>query len=127
MNRIRTAGSARNQVTAGAVDELLYGPIGGSEVADQDALMILGPPLQHCSHECDPEAPAPVSAEVRQARAFVVLILGQIRVRELSYWNEHERVTETLKSAREREMKIVSLGGESAVVEHRKRRDSETH
>src|SRR5216683_7673727 len=109
MNRIRTAGSACEQVTAGAVDELLDGPIGGTEVADEDALMILGPPFEHRGDECNAEAPAPVPAEVRQARTFVVLALGQIRVCELSYWNEHESVAKTLKSTRECKMEIVSL------------------
>jgi len=125
MNRVRTAGSACHQVTARAVNELLDGSIGRSEMADEDTLMILGPPFQHRGDECNPEAPAPVPAEVGQARTFVVLVLGQIRVRKLCYWNEHERVAESLETARQCEMKIVCLGSESAVVKHRKRRDGE--
>src|SRR6266481_3875559 len=127
MNRIRTAGPAREQVTAGIVDELLDGSIGGSEMAHENALMILGPPLEHRGDECNAEAPAPVPAEVRQARTFVVLVLGQIRVCELSYWNEHECIAEALVSTCEREMKIVSLRSQPAIVEHRERRDSKTH
>src|SRR5712692_2272735 len=88
MNRIRTAGPAREQITAGVVDELLHSSIGGSEVAHKNALMILGPPLEHRGDECNPEAPAPVPAEVHQARTFVVLVFGQIRICELSYRNE---------------------------------------
>src|SRR5712692_6700065 len=116
MNRIRTAGPAREQVTAGIVDELLDGSIGGSEVAHKNALMILGSPLEHRSDEGNSEAPAPVPAEVRQARTFVVLVLRQIRVCELSYRNEHECIAEALVSAREREMKIVSLRSQAAIV-----------
>src|SRR5229473_7071329 len=126
MNRIRTAGSAREQVTAGIVDELLDGSIGGSEMAHENALMILGPPLEHRGDECNAEAAAPVPAEVHQARASVVLVLGQIGVCELSYWNEHECIAEALVSTREREMKIVSLRSQPAIVEHRERRDSKT-
>src|SRR5712692_1871114 len=126
MNRIRTAGAAREQVMAGAVNELLDGSVSGSQMADEHALMILGTPLQHRCHKCDAEARAPVSAQVRQARAFVVLVLRQVRVRELSYWYEHERIAKALVSTREREMKIVSLGGELAVVEHGECCDSET-
>src|ERR1700724_201862 len=98
MNRIRSAGSARKQVTAGAVDELLDDPIGGTEVADENALMVLGPPCQHRGNECNPEARAPVAAEVHQARTFVVLVLGQMRICELSYRNDHERIAKTLKA-----------------------------
>jgi hypothetical protein len=58
MDRVGTAGSACHQVTARAVNELLDGPIGRSEMAGEDALMILGPPLQHCGDECNPEAAA---------------------------------------------------------------------
>jgi hypothetical protein len=88
MNRIRTAGSACKQVTTCAVDELLDRPISGSEVADENALMILGPPFEHRGNECNPEAPTPIAAEQRQARTFVVLVLGQIRICELSYRND---------------------------------------
>jgi hypothetical protein len=62
MDRIRTAGSPRKQVTAGAINELLDGPIGGSEVADEDALVILGPPFQHRGHECNAESFRPSSS-----------------------------------------------------------------
>src|ERR1700730_1779072 len=126
MNRIRPAGPAGKKVTAGVVDELLDGSVGGSEVAHKNALMILGPPLEHRGDECNAEAPAPVPAEIHQARASVVLVLGQIGVSELSYWNEHECIAEALVSAREREMRIVSLGSQPAIVEHRERCDSKT-
>jgi hypothetical protein len=70
-----------------------------------------------------PKASAPVPAEVRQARTFVILVFGQIRVCELSYRNEHERVAKALISSGEREMKVVSLARKAAIVEHRKCRD----
>src|SRR5260370_41002761 len=107
MNRIRSAGSARKQVTTGAVDELLNRPISGSEGTDQHALMILAPPFQHRGHESNAEAPTPVAAELRQDRTFVVLVPGQIRICELCYRNDHERVAKSLKTTRARVMHRV--------------------
>ena len=102
---------------ARSIHELPDSPIGGSEIADQHALMELGPPFKHRRDECDAEAAAPVAAEVRQARALVVLVLGQIRICELADWNEHESIAKTLKASCQSKMEIVSLGRHPAIVE----------
>src|SRR5260370_13827377 len=126
MIRTRRAGPERKKVPASVGNDELFGPRGGIEVAHKNPLIILAPPLEHRGDECNAEAAAPVPAEVHQARASVVLVLGQIGVSELSYWNEHECIAEALVSTREREMKIVSLRSQPAIVEHRERRDSKT-
>src|SRR5215472_2058513 len=118
MDGVRTTCSASKQVVTGVVDELLYTPIGGSEMADEHALMVLAPPFEHRGDECDAEAPTPVTTEVGQARTFVVLILGQVGVRELRYRYEHERIAEALISASESKMKVVGLRSETAIIEH---------
>src|ERR1700756_4190568 len=104
MNCLRAACSTSKQVVTGVVDELLHTPIGGSEMADKHALVVLAPLFEHRGDECDAEAPTPVTTEVGQARTFVVLILGQVRVRELRYRYEHERIAEALISASECKM-----------------------
>ena len=71
-------------------------------MADEHALMILRAPFEHRGDECDPEAGAPVPAQVRQARAFVVLVLRQVGICELGDRNEHEGIAETLVSTRAR-------------------------
>src|SRR6516165_8715418 len=116
MDRIGAARSPSDQVMAGAVDKLLHSPIGRSEMADEHALMVLSPAFEHGGDEGDAEAPAPVAAEIGQARGFVVLVAGQIRIGELSHRHEHKGVAEALVSAGEREMKIVSLGSEAAII-----------
>src|SRR5262249_33948091 len=50
---------------------------------------------------------------------------GEVGVCELRYRDEHERVAKPLIGASESEMKVVSLRSEAAIVEHRKRSDSE--
>ena len=89
-------------------------------------MVILGAPFEHRGDKCNAEAPAPVTAEVRQARALVVLVFWQIRICELGYRDEHESVAEALKGACKREVRIVSLSSKSAVVPHRECCDRET-
>src|SRR5689334_4331633 len=125
MDRIGAARSACNQILTGAVDELLHRSIGRSEVADEHALMVLGPAFEHGGDEGNAEAPAPVPAEVREARSFVILVLGQIRIGELRHRHEHEGIAEALIGAGKRKMEVISLRSETAIIEHRKRGDGE--
>src|SRR5260370_40931910 len=117
MDRVRSARAARYQIVARLAHEPPHAWVGGSEVAHQHALVVLGSPLQHRGDERDTETGAPVAAKVHDARSLVVLVSGQIRVGELAHWNEHEGVSEALKGACQREMEIVSLSCHSAVVE----------
>src|SRR5260370_41528627 len=125
MDRIRSAGPARHQIVARPVHELCDDSVGRCDVAYQNALMVLSPPLEHRGDERDAETGAPVSAEIRQTRSFVVLVRGQIRVRELAYRYEHECVTETLKASRQRKVEVVSLRREPAEIQEREGRDRE--
>src|SRR5580692_10657084 len=67
MERIRTAASACHQVMARSAQELADRCVGGSQVGDQYALMVLCAPLKHRGDESDTEAAAPVAAQIGEA------------------------------------------------------------
>ena len=57
-------------------------------VGDEDGLVVLRPPRQHRSDESDAEAGALISEKIREARGFVVFVLGQEGISHLAYRNK---------------------------------------
>ena len=81
--------------------EAVYGEIAGEgmkrvavvrvavrNVRDEDGLVVLRSPRQHRGDKGDAEAGALIAEEIREARGFVVFVLGQERVGHLTYRDE---------------------------------------
>src|SRR3989442_8657821 len=77
---------------------------------DQHAAMKLSPPLDHRGYKRDPKTPALVPKQIRQARSLVVLVFGQIGIRQLAGRHKQERDPKALQRARPRFLAVI--GGE---------------
>jgi len=88
-------------------------------VRDEDGLVVLRPPREHCGDKSNAEARTLIAEEIREARGFVVFVLGQEGVGHLAYRNEQRRNSQPLQSASHCEMAIVGAQIEAREVPHR--------
>ena len=76
-------------------------------------------PFMHSGDERHAETPAPVTREVGETRAFVVLPWRQVGIGENAHRHKQEGVAKALQRAGQRIVGVVRLQGKSAVVQHR--------
>ena len=96
-------------------------------VRDKNGLMILRAAGEHGGYESDAEAGALISEKIREARGFVVFVLGQEGISHLAYRDEQRRNSQPLERASHCEMAIVGGQIKAREVPHRDCEDAITN